>query len=412
MKFSNVLTSQKKFFIIACSFFTLGFWACDAETEASQDYYHTPSENMNYPDNENSDFNAGAGSFQAQPAGAPATDGYKKVKIYDKGLQMLISTVTVPEDWQVVQDIAYDPNTGRPMKHHLEMICPHGGLSRGFAKMFQFGATTGKSFEQAYREAIQTALQGTLQNPSVGQLVADRETESFPRYQKMVQRLAAQGQQVNAYKVAVNGQHKGSAYKGEIGISIFKQATAMGEFGILQLSGIGIAPNEHYEEVKAIGKRIAQTTAYNPAYDQRMEQIHQRVSQQMAINNRNRSQQAAAAHQQRMARNQAAFDAHQQRMGQMSQMQDQSFNNYMESQRNSGSYNSGTGYSSNDAFIDQIHERSTFNDPWSGQERHMDGQYDYNYTNGLGDYHRTNDPSFDPNSLQGDWQQIEPEYPY
>lgn len=412
MKFSNALTGQKKSFIIAFSFLTLGFWACDAEPETSQDYYNTTAENMNYPVNENSDYNANAGNYQGQPGGAPATDGYKKVQIYDKGLQMLISTVSIPADWQLAQDIAYDPNTGRPIRHQLEMTCPHGGLSRGFAHMFKFGYNTGNSFDQAYRQAIQTALQGTLQNPSVGQMEPDHETASLPRYQKMAQRLAAQGQQVNPYKVALTGQRNGQSFKGEIGISIFRQATAMGEFGIVQLSGIGIAPSEHYDEVKAIGKRITQTTAYNPAYEQRMEQINQRVSQQMAIANQQRSQQAAAAHQQRMARNQAAYNAHQQRMGQMSQMQDQSFNSYMNGLRNSGSYNSGTGYSSQDAFIDQIHERSTFNDPWSGQEQHMDGQYDYNYTNGLGDYYRTNDPSFDPNSLQGNWQQIEPESPY
>ena len=412
MKFSNALTRRQKLFVTTFSLVTLGLCACDAETEASQDDYQTTLDNMNYPVNENSTFNAGAESFQTQPAGAPTTDGYKKVEIYDKGLQMLISTITIPEDWQVVQDIAYDPNTGRPVRHQLEMRCPHGGLSRGFANMYKFGAMTGKSFEQAYREAIQTALQGTIQNPSVGQMVADRETENLPRYQKMAQRLATQGQRVNAYKVAINGQRNGSAYTGEIGISIFKQATAMGEFGIVQLSGIGIAPSEHYEETKAIGERIAQTTTYNPAYEQRMEQINQRVRQQMAIANQQRSQQAATAHQQRMAQRNAAFNAHQQRMGQMSQMQDQSFNNYMEGLRNSSSYNSGTDYNSQDAFIDQIHERSTFNDPWSGQEQHMDGQYDYNYTNGLGDYYRTNDPSFDPNSLQGNWQQIEPEYPY
>ena len=413
MKSLNALTRRQRLFVIACSMITMGFWACGQDTETDQNSYNATPENMNYPVNENPTYNAGTGSdYQAQRAGAPATDGYKKVEIYDKGLQMPISTSTIPQDWEVTQDIAFDPNTGRPVRFHMEITCPHGGISRAFANMIQFGATTRKSFDQAYQELLPIALNGTLQNPSLGQLVADPEVENQPQFQKTAQKLAAQGQQLNAYKVAVDGQLNGQAYKGEINFYIGKQSTAMGEFGIVQLVGISIAPEGHFEELKAIGKKIAKTVVTNPAREQRMEQINQRVLQQMAIQNQQRSQQAAAAHQQRMAQRNAAFNAHQQRMGQMSQIQDQSFNSYMNGLRNSGSYNSGTGYSSQDAFVDQIHERSTFNDPWSGQERHMEGQYDYNYTNGLGDYYRTNDPSFDPNSLQGNWQQIEPEYPY
>lgn len=409
----KTLPHRQKLFIIACSVITLGFSACDQETEAAQDYYAT-TEDMNYTTDNTSAYTDGGASatYQAQPATAPATGGYKKVEIYDKGLQMPISTMSIPQDWKVVQDIAFDPNTGRAVRYHLEMTCPHGGFSRGFAQMVQFGATTGKSFDQAYREVLPVALNGMLENPSLGQLESDPEAESQPQFQKVAQRMASQGQQIRAYKVAVNGQRNGSAYKGDINFYIFKQQTAMGEFGIVQLVGIGVAPAAHYEDMKAIGKKITKTVVTNPAREQRMEQINQRVMQQMAIANQQRSQQAAAAHQQRMAQRQGAFNAHQQRMGQMSQMQDQSFNSYMDGLRNSGSNNSGSGYSSHDAYIDQIHERSTFNDPWSGQEQHMDGQYDYNYTNGLGDYYRTNDPSFDQNSLQGDWQQIEPEYPY
>ena len=144
-----------------------------------------------------------------------------------------------------------------------------------------------------------------------------------------------------------------------------------------------------------------------------MEQINQRAMQQIQADGQRRMQQASAAHRQRMANRQASFNAHQQNMQSMSQAQDASYNSYMNNLRNSGSYNSsGSDYSSHNAFIDQMHERSTFNDPYSGQEMHLDGQYDYNYTNGLGDYYRTDDPSFDPNSLQGDYQQIEPQYPY
>lgn len=38
----------------------------------------------------------------------------------------------------------------------------------------------------------------------------------------------------------------------------------------------------------------------------------------------------------------------------------------------------------------------------------LDGQYEHNFTNGLGGYYRTDDVSFDPASLQGNWRRIEP----
>ena len=68
----------------------------------------------------------------------------------------------------------------------------------------------------------------------------------------------------------------------------------------------------------------------------------------------------------------------------------------------------GSDYTSHDALIDGIHERSSFNDPYSGQQLSRDGQYDYWYQNNLGEYHGTNDPSFDTHALQGNWQQIDP----
>lgn len=80
---------------------------------------------------------------------------------------------------------------------------------------------------------------------------------------------------------------------------------------------------------------------------------------------------------------------------------------------NSGSRapTSSGDYDSQDTFIDQTHERTTFNDPYSGQEIHKDGQRDRSFTNGLGDYYGTDDPGFNQHSLSGDWQGIEPSRP-
>lgn len=119
--------------------------------------------------------------------------------------------------------------------------------------------------------------------------------------------------------------------------------------------------------------------------------------------------QSAVAHQKRMADRQAAFNSHQKNVAGLNQLQDVAHESYMKTLRSSGSFSSvGSDYSSHDAFIDQTHERTTFRDPWAESEINLDGQYQYNYTNGLGDYYRTNDPGFEPASLQGDWQSIDP----
>jgi hypothetical protein len=51
---------------------------------------------------------------------------------------------------------------------------------------------------------------------------------------------------------------------------------------------------------------------------------------------------------------------------------------------------------------------TSFTDPWAGSEISLDGQYEYNYTDEPGDYYRKNDSAFEPASLQGDWQAIDP----
>ncbi|MGD1891727.1 MAG: hypothetical protein ACFB15_14200 [Cyclobacteriaceae bacterium] len=337
----------------------------------------------------------------------------QKVVIYDQGLQMPVCTVILPTGWNISQDIAFDPNTARPVRYKLEYFGPNGEFSRNFMEINPYGAMTGKSFEQAYREVIPKMIGNELTQVSVGNIQISREGEAMPQFQKMAQKLSRQGMRVNALEMEISGQRNGQPYKGILGFVKCTQMTAMGEAGMVMPLTIFVAPASHFQKSLAATREMGKNTVSNPAYEQRMDQINQRVMQQIQVQGQQRLAQSAAAHRQRMANNQAAFNAHQQNMQSMSQVQDASYNSYMNNLRNSGSYNSsGSDYSSHNAFIDQMHERSTFNDPYSGQEMHLDGQYDYNYTNGLGDYYRTDDPSFDPNSLQGDWQQINPQYPY
>jgi two-component sensor histidine kinase len=406
------LTRRQKNIILASAFITVGCLFADRLFGSSDDYaaaeYPAYSQEANFVNtSETQTTNPMNSTTQSNPG-----DG-QKVVIYDKGLQMPVSTVILPDGWRIDQDIAFDPNTARPVRYKLEYTGPNGEFSRGFAEISPYGAINGKSFEQAYREAIPKMIGNELTQVSVGNIKPSPEAEALPQFQKMAQKLGRQGMRINALEIEISGQRNGQPYRGLLGFVQGTQNSAMGEMGMLLPATIFVAPANQYEQALNVVREIGRNTVSNPAYEQRMDQINQRVMQQMQVQNQQRSAQAAAAHRQRMANNQAAFNAHQQNMQSMSQAQDASYNSYMNGLRNSGSYNStGSNYSSHDAFIDQMHERSTFNDPYSGQEMNLDGQYDYNYTNGLGDYYRTDDPSFDPNSLQGDWQQIEPQYPY
>ncbi|MEK6478958.1 hypothetical protein WJR50_15535 [Catalinimonas sp. 4WD22] len=412
MKSFNELSRTKKIIFIAGSLLAGSFFLFD-EQDKGYEAGHVEAGGFSSDSGQYQEYPHQEATGDTQASFTASANDDRKVVIYDKGLQMPISTIALPEGWKVEQDIAFDPNTARPVNFKLDIIGPRGELNRAYANIFEYGWRNRKNFEQAYQEALGLVLNNTLNQVSVANLVPSQEGEQNKDFRKMAQKLSAQGMQVSALEVAVSGQRNGQAYQGKIAFAKFIQPTAMGEVGMLQPMALMLAPANHYEQSEAIIKRIGENTVKNPAHEQRMDQINQRVMQEIAIANQQRSANAAAAHRQRMANNQAAFDASQRNISEMNQLRDANHNSFMNDLRNSGSYNTNSnGYSSHDAYIDQIHERSTFNDPWSGQEMHMDGQYDYNYTNGLGDYYRTDDPNFDHNSLQGDWQQIEPEYPY
>jgi len=114
------------------------------------------------------------------------------------------------------------------------------------------------------------------------------------------------------------------------------------------------------------------------------------------------------AYQARRQGNQAAFDAHQRNMAQRSAMMDQNHANFMGELRNTPSRPAAGDYDGHDAFIDGIHDSTSFHHPYSGSQTTRDGVYDYWYQDNLGNYYGTDDPDFDPHSLQGNWQRIEP----
>ncbi len=152
---------------------------------------------------------------------------------------------------------------------------------------------------------------------------------------------------------------------------------------------------------------------YNYRTDQRDYRPYDQIASNLQAYVAQRSWEAATpegrqAFQSRMQGNQAAFDAHQRNMAERSAAQDRNHANYMDTLRNTPTRPAGSGYDSHDAYIDSIHGSTRFQDPYSGQQITRDGDYDYWYQDNLGNYYGTDDPSFNPNSLPGNWQQIDP----
>lgn len=404
MKSFAELKSNKKFIAIAGTLLV-----------ASIFFFDNPDDNYDTMENIHEDYINEPYTYQefsSQPTASPESNyssmnDDEKVVIYDKGLQMPISTMYIPEGWKLVQDIAFDPNTARPINFKLDLYGPNGEIGNGYMQMFPFGWNQNKNWEQAFQEATRYALGNHLERVSVGQVRRSEKLMQSEDFQKTSSTLRAQNGMADALEVEVNGQRNGQAYKGLITFIKGIQNHAMGQSGFLIPTGIFMSPAEHFEASQAVIESIDKKTIKNPEHEQLLAQINQRAIQQIEMNGRRRSEIAAAQHNQRMQQRWDAFNNSQQNIANMNNIRDANHANYINNLRSSGSMY-GSEYNGQDAFIDQIHERSTFNDPWSGQERHMDGQYDYNYTNGLGDYYRTNDPSFDPNSLPGDYQQIDP----
>jgi hypothetical protein len=194
------------------------------------------------------------------------------------------------------------------------------------------------------------------------------------------------------------------------------QGGGFGATGSLQPFRLMFAAQEHFDDMLSVAKKMDDSMKENPEYSKTVREIGQRYRQQMAAQHQAQmqqfnaqTQQMQADHQQRMADQKASFASHQKNMAGLNQIQDVAHENYMKTLKSNGSFSTiGSDYGSHNAFVDQIYERQSFNDPWTNNKVALDGQYDYNYTNGLGDYYRTNDPNFKPSSLQGEWNKIDP----
>lgn len=338
-------------------------------------------------------------------ASSPSRSG-KRVAILDQGFRMTRGTQVIPDGWTLNQDIATDPNTAQIARFHLEIRGPGGELIKALG-MAQYGQHLGTGFEQAIQRMTMQGLANEMQDVSIGNLQRSATLEQAPQFQKAMAYGASRGMQVQGLEAPIKGSRNGNPVSGILYLGHFSSQSLPG-MGTIQGSVITASP-DGLENAVRINNEISHSYQANPQFEQSLQQAHAGTMQRQNTQHQQMMANSRAQHQQRMASNQAAFNAHQQRMQSQSQASDQQHARWMEGFRNSGSSAWSTpSYTGHDAYIDGIHERSTFQDPYSGQQVSQDGQYDNWYNNGLGEYYGTDDPSFDPNSMDGNWERIEP----
>ncbi|MEZ5658468.1 MAG: hypothetical protein R3E83_08025 [Burkholderiaceae bacterium] len=338
----------------------------------------------------------------------PASRGGREVMIYDHGLGMATSKVWIPAGWDFQHDVAFDPRSGTFYRFKMVAVGPRNQYVRSYLGHFLYGNINGVPFEQALQQSVEHVLGvERLQNLWLGRLEPSPRAMSDPELAAMSQRLASRGQRLEIYNAGFAGERGGRRYQGTILFT--NMVNPQAGFGLLTPARMVFALAEDFADAHRVADEIDASRVRNPEYGRAMASISERLRQQSDAYARQMMDQSAQAHQRRMADQQAAFASHQRNMAGLNQIQDVAHESYMKTLRSRGSFASvGNEYGSHQALIDQTHERSSFADPWTNSQIALDGQYEYNFTNGLGDYYRTNDPSFDPASLQGDWRSIKP----
>lgn len=322
----------------------------------------------------------------------------QRVVLHDRGMQMPIGAITLPQGWQVNQDIAHDPQTGAAQRYVFDILGPKGELLRSFGTS-AYSASMGQNFQQMVQQQAAQHASQLVSQVQFGNLQPSQVLQNSSYFRELSQAMQAQGGAVDGLEVMFTGMRNAKAHRGVFYITHYysNQMPGIGTFA----TSVVFAPEEQISEAIEVNSRIAESLEKNPAFQQRIQQLQTQQHQQ-------RMARSGQQHQQRMARNKALFDAHQRKMQGLSALSDQRHQQYMDTLRGGGNAAGGTQYNSHNAFVDSIHERETFNDPSTGQQRSFDGYYDRTYTNGLGDFVGTDDPSFNQHAMPGDWQEVDP----
>ncbi|MEX2513895.1 MAG: hypothetical protein WD398_13400 [Cyclobacteriaceae bacterium] len=418
---------MKLLFPTTLLFFMIGLISCNTEKshgENSQNVHR--NQHSERGEGSDSDQFSNMATNQNPEKEAPMNQSTgKRVAIIDQSLNMPMGTVHVPQGWILQQDIASNTQGSGYLNYLLALESPTGEVFIMLPSMVNYsvvqdaysGQVFGASFEQTLFQLTEYQLKGRLDQFSLGEMRAVAGAEQEEAYQKVLHNQQRSVEQMNQmavsygmpasmqvdmglFQIKIQGNKNGKAISGVL--NVFKSGTV--DHNPQQRSSNGhifgnivLSTNKSYEELAAIKEDIMKLQI-NPDWDRQKALIIDRQSQ---ISSQN--------HQNKMASRERQFQQHQNNMRQTQEIYDQQNQAWFD--QNFGP-NGSASYSSNDAFIDGvITGNTTFNDPYTGHQIKKEGHYDYWYTNEFGEYKGTNDPGFDPNSLQGNWNAISPVKP-
>ncbi|MGD1891725.1 MAG: hypothetical protein ACFB15_14190 [Cyclobacteriaceae bacterium] len=202
------------------------------------------------------------------------TGSGQKVEVYDQGLQMSTGSYTVPAGWQIVQDFATDPNTGQPLKQKMDIVGPQGELLRSLG-MTQYAAMMGTNFDESWRKTALAGLRGELGQEMQSNLSPSARMQQNQMIKQYAQTAASQGFKLECLEASISGNRNGQPYQGVVSIIHLTPAN-MPNMGTIQLS-FTICPANQLQQTISIGEQVANSFQPNPQYQQRLQQIQQRM---------------------------------------------------------------------------------------------------------------------------------------
>jgi len=320
----------------------------------------------------------------------------RMVGLYDSGVNTEKGHILVPARYEIQYSIATNVQSGQYDEYYIELSGPDGIIIRNTGEV-NYQRSTGHGFDSVAEYLLSRGIYD-LSDLRFGEAQPNYTFMNSRIYQRALPQLQEQGTGIRVIEMPFEGDRAGAPVQGRAEFIHLTYPGFDGSYvgGMVQ-TRISIAPPERFEEVMEVVSRIDESYEPNPLHAEKVSQIMQARMAQMT-----------REHQQRMAQQQQMFDQHQQKMQQTYASNEQHNRQWREQFNRSWSQSSSSAYSYNDAFRDTIVGQTAFDDPHTGQQIRKDGHYSHWYTDGAGNYHGTNDPSFRPEALGTQWQSIEP----
>lgn len=329
--------------------------------------------------------------------GQPAPDAAAstRVVIVDRGMNMAIGALRHPPGWVLHQDIATDLQTAQYARYVLDLTGPEG-MIRGLG-MLTYQRFAGQEFEPVVERAVRTALQG-FEGLEFGEIEPNKRRMGQARFQEGIRQARANGMDLQAVQAPFRASSNGRTIAGRVEVDHSLFFDGGQHTGGMVSIGLLVSTPDRLATLTRISDAIGLGFEPNPAYDGARAKVIDTVAARQY-----------SEHQQRMSNNQAQFESHQKMMqGRYDSAYEQN-QQWLQDFRSSGTTPSGTrDYGSHERFIDSINETTSFDDPDSGQRTTRDGQFDRWATDGHGNYVGSDDPNFDPNALDGNYEEVDP----